>query len=139
MYRGGTASAAQLHAGRVALVRQAGECRVAIDFRLSFAYAGLVPSSCKVSFTDGAGVTHSVSVAASSLYEACVLALAEFQRCGFADVIAGPATRLTVAVESPATRHQLSVAKVRAWLEGSGKSPNEHALKVRLREVLARA
>jgi hypothetical protein len=109
---------------------------VVFDFRLVFAYDVGVTSSCKVSFTDGVGVTHSASVSASSLYEACVLALAEFGRCGFTDAATGPATRLTVAVEGPSTTHQLSVSKVRAWLEGSGKNPNEQALKVRLREIL---
>jgi hypothetical protein len=35
--------------------------------------------------------------------------------------------------------HELSVEKVRAWLEGGGKSPNEHALKLRLREMFGSA
>ena len=35
----------------------------------------------------------------------------------------GPATRLKVAVESPATTHELSVAKLQSWLESSGKTP----------------
>ena len=71
------------------------------------------------------------------MYEAAVAALAEFKRCGFTEVIAGPATRLCISVESPGTEHELSVGKVQAWLEGSGKSPHEQALKVRLRELLA--
>src|SRR3569832_1999870 len=54
-----------------------------IDLRLFFAYNRGV-SSCRVAFTDGAGVTHSVAVAASSMYEAAVLGLAEFKKCGFA-------------------------------------------------------
>jgi hypothetical protein len=54
------------------------------DFRRFFAYAGIVPSTCRVSFEDCAGVTHTVSVAASSLCEAAALAIAEFKRCGFA-------------------------------------------------------
>src|SRR5690348_16814424 len=84
---------------------------------LLFAYYGDVPSSCKVGFTDGAGVTHSVGVTASSMYEAAVLGLAELKRCGFAMAIAGPATRLTVMVEAPATTHELSVARLQAWLD----------------------
>jgi hypothetical protein len=62
------------------------------------------------------------------------LAVAEFRRCDFADATLGPATRLTVSVEAPATTHQLTFAKLSAWLDGGGKSPNEQALKVRLRE-----
>ena len=79
-----------------------------------------------------------VEVAAGSLYEAAALAVAEFRRCGFADTRTGPATRLTIAVEAPATTHQLSVGKLNSWLEGSGRSPNEQELKVRIRELLGK-
>src|SRR5215831_1977241 len=41
-----------------------------------------VPNHCRVSFTDSEGITHCAEVAAESLYEAAVLALAEFDRCG---------------------------------------------------------
>ncbi len=112
--------------------------RAAPDFRRFFAYAGIVPSTCRVSFEDGAGVTHTVSVAASSLYEAAALAVAEFKRCGFAVAIIGPATRLNVAVEIPATVHELSVSRLQTWLEASSKTPREPAVKVRLRQLLGR-
>jgi hypothetical protein len=97
-----------------------------------------MPSSCRVAFTDGAGVTHSVQVAASSMYEAAALGLAEFKRCGFAMAMAGPGTRLSIAVELPATTHELTVARLQAWLDASGKTPREQAVKVRLRQSLAR-
>ena len=42
-----------------------------------------VSSTCRVSFTDGANVTHTVTVSASSLYEAAALGVAEFKRNGF--------------------------------------------------------
>ena len=92
---------------------------------------------CLVSFTDSQGITHEVQVCGESLYEAAVLALAEFRRCGFAEAVYGPATRLRVAVEPPATTHEVTVAKIQAWLEGGGKSPSEHALKTRLRAALS--
>ena len=47
---------------------------------------------CRVSFTDAERVEHAVEVSAATLYEACVLALAEFRRVGFVDVF-GPATQ----------------------------------------------
>jgi hypothetical protein len=103
-----------------------------------FAYAGLVTSPCRVSFTDSAGITHTVSVSASSLYEAAALALAEFEKCGFTIMIAGPATKLTVAVEAPTTTHVLTVAKLQSWLDTNGKSPREQAAKVTLRQLLRR-
>jgi hypothetical protein len=102
-----------------------------------FAYDEGVPSSCRVAFTDGAGVTHSVQVVASSMYEAAILGLAEFKRCGFAMAMAGPGTRLTIAVEAPATTHELTVSRLQAWLDASGKTPHEQAVKVRLRQSLA--
>jgi hypothetical protein len=52
--------------------------------------------SCSVSFTDTEGISHSVDIAASSLFEAAVLAMAEFRRHGFADATCGPGTKLTV-------------------------------------------
>jgi hypothetical protein len=91
-----------------------------------------------VSYTDGAGVTHTVSVAASSLYEAAALGVAEFKRSGFAAAMIGPATRLKVTVEGPTTTHELSVEKLSAWLDGVGKGAREQAVKVRLRQALGR-
>jgi hypothetical protein len=107
-----------------------------LQFRLLFAYDEGVASSCKVGFTDGAGVTHSVAISASSMYEAAALGLSELKRCGFAMAMAGAATRLTVTVEAPATTHELSVARLQAWLDASGKTPREQAVKVRLRQQL---
>jgi hypothetical protein len=96
-----------------------------------------VPSrSCRVSFTDSEALEHAVEVNAASVYEAAVLGLAEFRRCGFADATFGPATRLTVRVKQPETEHTVSVGKLQSWLDGSGKSPNEQVLKRRLREML---
>lgn len=112
--------------------------RPPLDFRLFFAYAGIVSSICRVSFDDGAGVTHTVSVSASSLYEAAALAVAEFKRSGFAFAAVGPGTKLKVAVELPATTHELSVGKLQTWLESNGKTPREQAAKVTLRQLLGR-
>jgi hypothetical protein len=39
------------------------------------------------------------------VYEAVVLALTEFRRCGLADATFGPATRLTIRVKQPETEH----------------------------------
>jgi hypothetical protein len=81
------------------------------------------------------GIRHSVQVTASTLYEAAILAVAEFRRCGFTANAPGPATRLTVTVKAPATTHEVQWAKIEAWLQSAGK-PNEQAIKGRLRELL---
>jgi len=91
-----------------------------------------------VSFTDGADVTHTVTVSASSLYEAAALGIADFKRSGFAFASIGPATRLKISVEPPATTHELSVGKLQTWLDTNGKSPREQATKVTLRQLLGR-
>jgi len=81
-----------------------------------------VSSTCRVSFDDGAGVTHTVSVSASSLYEAAALAIAEFKKSGFAFGEVGPGTRLKVAVEAPTTTHELSVGKLQEPITGAQHS-----------------
>jgi len=90
---------------------------------------------CLVSFTDSEGIKHSVEVTASTLYEAAVLTMAEFRRCGFTSNAPGPATRLTVTVKMPTTSHEVQWNKIEAWLQSAGK-PNEQGMKGRLREVL---
>jgi hypothetical protein len=101
-------------------------------------YTGIVPSvrTCTVSFTDAEGISHSVSVTASSLFEAAAIGLAEFGRCGFAEVVLGPATKITVRVRQPEMSHTVTLARLRAWLDGVGKSPGEQATKSRLRGMI---
>ena len=92
--------------------------------------------SCVVSFADTEGIEHSVRVSAASLYEAAVLAIAEFRRHGFADTTFGQATKLTVKIQEPEMSHTVSVSRLRSWLDGVGKNPSEHAMKNRLRELM---
>jgi hypothetical protein len=97
-----------------------------------------VSSTCRVSFTDGGDVTHTVTVSASSLYEAAARGIAEFKRSGFAFASIGPATRLKISVEPPMTTHEISVGKFEAWLNSNGKTPREQTTKVTLRQILGR-
>lgn len=83
-------------------------------------------------------ITHAVEVSAALLFEAAALAVAQFRRCGFVDAALGPGTSLAVAVQQPATTHTLRLARLDAWLNSSGKSPAEQALKVRLKQELGR-
>jgi hypothetical protein len=94
--------------------------------------------SCRVSFTDPSGVTHTVKITAPPLYEAAILGLAELRRCAMVEDALGPATKFTIAVEPPSTVHEVPMQKLTVWLESNGKSPAEQALKVRLREALRR-
>lgn len=83
------------------------------------------PRICLVSFTDSNGIRHAVEVAASTLYEAATLAMAEFRRCGFTADAPGPATRLTVSVKAPSTTHEIQWGKVEVWLQSAGCVPGE--------------
>jgi hypothetical protein len=65
-----------------------------------------------------------------------VLAIGEFRRCGFTTNAPGPATRLTVTVKAPAISHEVRLSKIETWLESGSRSPNETAMKNRLRELL---
>jgi hypothetical protein len=82
------------------------------------------------------GVEHAVQVSAASLYEAAVMGMAEFRRCGFADATFGPATRLKIRVKGPEAEHTVAVAKVRA-AGGWARSPIERLEKNRLKELLS--
>jgi hypothetical protein len=65
------------------------------------------------------------------------LRLAELRKCAMMDASPGPATRITVAAESPSTVHEVPMQKLTAGLSGGGKSPAEQVMKSRLREMLA--
>jgi hypothetical protein len=94
---------------------------------------------CRVSFEDGAGIAHTATVCAESLYEAAALALAEFKNSGFVLSGLGPGTRLKVIVEAPTTTHELTVGKLEAWLNSNGLTPREQARKVTLKQRINQA
>jgi len=93
--------------------------------------------TCLVSFTDTNNIRHAVEVAASTLYEAATLAIAEFRRCGFTENAPGPATRLTVTLKGPSTSHEVQWGKVETWIQSAGK-PNEQAMEDEATRVAAR-
>jgi hypothetical protein len=70
------------------------------------------------------------------LYEAAVLAVAEFRRAHLFDAHVGPGTRLIVSVKQPEVKHEVQFGKLQGWLHGGARSPNEQIVKARLREVL---
>lgn len=78
------------------------------------------------------GITHSVEVSASSLYEAAVLGMKAFEQTGWAD---HPVGCMEIVIKSPAVTHRVGVVQVTNWLRSAG-SPQDCALKARLRAVL---
>ncbi len=93
--------------------------------------------TCTVTFEDSAGLRHSATVVASSLYEAAVLALRQFRASSFAEVWAGKGSRLSVTVALETQSHEVTVGQVERWLHSVGKSPKEQALKADLLKLLA--
>ena len=80
---------------------------------------------CRVSFVDSEGIEHAVEVPAASLYEAVVMAVAEFRRCGFTNAAFSPGTKLSVKIKAPETEHVVSIGKIRSWLDSTSRSPSE--------------
>ena len=89
--------------------------------------------ACIVSFTDPDGFRHSVEVQAESLYEAVVLATRAFKEHACEP---GLGSQLEVKIQSPAVTHTVSLHRVREWLNGACKSPNEKVTKARLKGLL---
>ncbi len=104
-------------------------------FFILFAYTVLCQPAAALSPLLIQIVQHSVEVSAATVYEACVLGMAEFRKCGFAEINFGPATILGVSVKAPATAHLVSIQKVQGWLS-QVRSPREQIERARLRSLL---
>jgi hypothetical protein len=86
-----------------------------------------------VSFVDTEGIRHTVEIEdANSLYEAAALAIHAFQKH---QCEPGEISKLEVEIRSSVT-HTVTPRKVRAWLKGSAKTPNEKLTKDRLRSLV---
>jgi hypothetical protein len=71
-------------------------------------------------------------------YRGANIGLAEFKKSGFAFAGVGPTTRLKIAVQPPATTHEISMSRFQAWLDSNGRTPREQTKKVTLRQILGR-
>ena len=92
--------------------------------------------TCRVAFTDLAGIRHRVEIQADSLYEAAVVGLKALKKAEWIDAV-GPATRLEIQVLEPAAVHILLVAQLTRWLDGGSRNPAEAITKKRLKQLLA--
>ena len=92
--------------------------------------------SCTVSFADAQGMRHSVEVTAETLLEAAALALHAFRQSELVPAALPNGGVLEIRIRPLAVSHAVTLQRVQAWLSSNGKSPREHALKVRLRHVL---
>ena len=89
-------------------------------------------AKCFVSYLDVSGIRHSVEVDADSLYEAAGMAVKAFKDH---DCEPGGMAQLEVEIRTSIT-HTLTVKKLKDWLNGGSKSPNEAVTKDRLKALL---
>jgi hypothetical protein len=85
---------------------------------------------CHVSFVDGRGVRHSVTVYASSMLEAAAAGLKQIRETEMVEDEG--VLDLTVDLITT-TSHKVSLSKLRAWLESSGRDPRDAVTKTKLR------
>jgi hypothetical protein len=94
--------------------------------------------TCRVTCRDIEGVEHTVEVSADSLYEAVARGLAALRDMDWVDHIGRGQTTITVRVKQPEVEHKIRMRDFEAWLESTGRSPAQMALKTRLRELLSK-
>jgi len=92
--------------------------------------------SCRVSFEDANGITHTATVTADSLYEAVGLALEAFKGQPFAPPVP-PLAPLRVEVCPVAVQHTVTTQQVRQWAAAPARSPAEKLSKDRVRRLVA--
>jgi hypothetical protein len=85
---------------------------------------------CKVSFVDARGVRHSVSVYASSVLEAAAAGLKQIRETEMIEDDGVLDLRVDLVTN---TSHKVSLSKLKAWLESSGRNPREAAVKAQRR------
>ena len=89
-------------------------------------------AKCFVSYLDISGIRHQVEVEAESMYEAAAFAIQVFKAH---DCEPGAMANLEIEIRTSIT-HTLTVKKLRDWLNGACRSPNERVTKERLKELV---
>jgi hypothetical protein len=81
--------------------------------------------TCRVTVKDVEGITHSVTVNGSSLFEAAAAALAAFREQGWAAAALTPTAILRVEIQMPAVVHEVPLKAIERWLRSPSASPRE--------------
>ena len=90
---------------------------------------------CRVSVTDLEGTTHSVSVKASTLFEAAAEAISTFRQEQWAVRALTENAILRIEVQVPPVIHDVPLKAVERWRNGPSASPKEYSAKKRLRDT----
>lgn len=92
--------------------------------------------SCKVTIKDIEGVSHTVDVAASTLYEAVALGMAAIRSEEWADGIAMGLNSVKVRVTNVSVEHGVMLKDFTTWLDKTGGSPREVSDRQRIKTIL---
>jgi len=88
-----------------------------------------------VSVRDLDGTSHTVTVSASTLFEAAAEAIRAFRwEPWAAHALTGNAV-LRIEVQVPPVVHEVPLQAVERWRDGPSPSPKEYAVKRRLRDI----
>src|SRR4051812_3603655 len=93
--------------------------------------------SCIVTVKGPSGITHSVEVTATSVFEAAALGFSVLRTAEWSEAIA-PGTPLEVEVREISTRHTVTIQQIQRWCDGVAVSPDEVLNRKRVKELLAR-
>lgn len=97
------------------------------------------PRSCRVTIQDIDGVSHTVEVSASTLFEAVAQGLAALRADDWVAGIPQGMNVVKVAVCDVRAEHEVRLADFTKWLERSGGSPREVSDRQRIRSILGMA
>lgn len=92
--------------------------------------------SCRVTIRDMEGVTHSVEVTASTLYEAVALGLRQIRGNEWVERMPGKYDTVTVCVTNVQVEHTVKMGEFTSWMERNGNSPAEMMRIRKVREIL---
>ena len=96
----------------------------------------MAPQLCIVRFTDSNHTVHTVHVQAETLYEATVLGVQALRGHPWMPPI-GNASKLLIEVRQPGVTHEVQVADVVQWTQGTPTSPSDKLRRARLAKGLA--
>jgi hypothetical protein len=92
--------------------------------------------SCRVTIQDIEGVSHTVEVPATTLYEAVALGLAAVRGNEWVVGIAQGCSLVKVRVTDVPVEHEVKLMDFTKWLERKGDSPREVSDRNKIRDIL---
>jgi hypothetical protein len=92
--------------------------------------------ACRVTITDIEGVSHTVDVTASSLYEAVAVGLKVMRGHTWVEPVAEQLATAKVVVRDVPVEHTVKLRDFTAWLQRTAGSPSDVSARKRVREIL---